>query len=70
MSTLKLLSWNMNQKASNWQTVLDSGVDAAMLQEAKAPPAEIAGKFMVQQEVEPAVSSLPWRAVLSGIANK
>ena len=42
MSTLKLLSWNMNQKASNWQTVLDSGVDVAMLQEAKASPIEMA----------------------------
>ncbi len=69
MSGLKLLSWNMNQKTSNWQTVLDSGVDIAMLQEAKAPPAEMAGKFMVQQEVEPEVSTLPWRAVVAGIVN-
>ena len=69
MPNLKLLSWNMNQKVDNWQTVLDSGVDAAMLQEAKAPPAEIAGKFMFQQEVEPALSSLPWRALVAGLAN-
>ncbi len=69
MSGLKLLSWNMNQKVDNWKVVLDSGVDVAMLQEAKAPPAEMAGKFMVQQEVEPAVSSLSWRAVVAGISN-
>ena len=69
MSTLKLLSWNMNQKSSNWQTVLDSGVDVAMLQEAKAPPASLAGQFMVQKEVDAAVSNLPWRAVVAGMAN-
>jgi len=69
MSTLKLLSWNMNQKASNWQTVLDSGVDAAMLQEAKAPPVEMAGKLLVKEEVEPEVSNLPWRAIVAGLAN-
>ncbi len=69
MPSLKLLSWNMNQKPSNWQAVLDYDVDVALLQEAKAPPAELTGKFMVQQEVEPAVDSLPWRAVVAGIAN-
>ena len=63
------MSWNMNQKESNWQTVLDSGVDLAMLQEAKAPLAELADKFMVQEEVVPAVNSLPWRAVLACMAN-
>ena len=69
MLTLKLLSWNMNQKASNWQTVLDSGVDTAMLQESKAPPVEMAGKLLVKEEVEPEVRSLPWRAIVAGLAN-
>ena len=59
----------MNQKASNWQTVLDSGVDAAMLQEAKAPPVEMAGKLLVKEELEPEVRSLPWRAIVAGLAN-
>jgi len=69
MPNLKLLSWNMNQKVDNWQTVLDSGVDAAMLQEAKAPPVEMAGKLLVKEELEPEVRSLPWRAIVAGLAN-
>ena len=69
MPNLKLLSWNMNQKVSNWQTVLDSGVDVEMLQEAKAPPAELAGKHMLQQNLEPAESKLPWRAIVAGVVN-
>ena len=59
----------MNQKASNWQTVLDSGVDVAMLQEAKAPPADLAGNFTVQQDLEIAESKLPWRAIVAGLVN-
>jgi len=35
MSLLSLISWNMNQKASNWEAVLASGADAALVQEAK-----------------------------------
>ena len=69
MSCLKLLSWNMNQKASNWQTVLDSGVDVAMLQEAKAPPADLADNFTFQQDLESAESKLPWRAIVAGLVN-
>ena len=69
MPSLKFLSWNMNQKASNWQAVLDSGVDVAMLQEAKTPPAELADNVMVQQDLEVAESKLPWRVIVAGMVN-
>lgn len=69
MPNLKLLSWNMNQKVDNWQTVLDSGVDAAMLQEAKAPPEALADIFMFQQDKEAAENKLLWRAVAASIVN-
>ena len=68
MSILKLLSWNMNQKAANWQAVIDSAVDVAMLQEAKPPPKEIAERFILQQEADSAESKLPWRAMIAGAA--
>ena len=68
MSILKLLSWNMNQKAANWQAVIDSAVDVAMLQEAKPPPKEIAESFILQQEADSAESKLPWRAMIAGAA--
>jgi len=41
----------MAQKAANWQSVLESGVDVAMLQEAKAPPEELRGRFIVDRWV-------------------
>ena len=69
MSILKLLSWNMNQKAANWQAVLDSGVDVAMLQEAKAPPADLADNFTFQQNLESAERKLSWRAIVAGLVN-
>ena len=68
MSILKLLSWNMNQKAANWQAVIDSAVDVAMLQEAKPPPKEIAEKLILQQEADSAESKLPWRAMIASAA--
>ncbi len=68
MSALKLLSWNMNQKADNWQTVLDCGVDVALLQEAKNPPVDMAGNLMIQQEAGPQESKLLWRAIVAGRA--
>jgi len=69
MSGIKLLSWNMRQKASNWQTVLDSGVDIAMLQEAKEPPVDLAGNFMFQKDLEITESKLLWRAIVAGLVN-
>ena len=69
MLSLKFLSWNMNQKVGNWQTVLDSGVDVAMLQEAKTPPAELAVNFTVQQDLEVAESKLPWRVIVAGMVS-
>ncbi len=52
MTIINLLSWNMQQKTGNWQTVLESRVDVAMLQEAKAPPEELKSKFIADWEGE------------------
>ena len=68
MTTVKMISWNMNKKVANWQTVLDSGVDAAMLQEAKAPPAILKDKLFIDRDDDWTETGLPWRAVVAGIA--
>jgi exonuclease III len=62
-----LLSWNMKQKASNWQTVLDSEVDTALLQEAKAPPDELRAEILPDRESEWCDSGLSWRAAVVGL---
>jgi exonuclease III len=68
MTKINLLSWNIQQKADNWQTVFETGVDAAMLQEAKAPPDELKGKFMFDKKGEWAEPGSSWRAAVVGIA--
>lgn len=40
----------MAQRASNWQILLDSNVDAALLQEAKAPTEDLKNEFLSDRE--------------------
>ncbi|MDW7730426.1 MAG: hypothetical protein SCJ94_10560 [Bacillota bacterium] len=67
MSKLRFISWNMKQKESNWQIVLDSEVDAAMLQEAKQPPSAMKDSFIVDREGEWTEPGLSWRAAVAGL---
>ncbi len=69
MSLLSLLSWNMNQRATNWETVLTAGVDAALLQEAKPPPLNLREKIAVDVEGDWLAAGLPWRAVVAGLSD-
>lgn len=39
---VKLISWNINQQEAAWCALVDSGVDVALLQEARMPPAGLA----------------------------
>lgn len=42
MSTVRIVSWNIAQRDECWrQLAADSSVDVALLQEAKAPPADV-----------------------------
>lgn len=68
MNKVTLFSWNMKQKSSNWHTVLDSAVDAALLQEAKSPPDKLRAEFLLDQEGDWCESSTPWRTAVVGLA--
>ena len=70
MSLLSLLSWNMNQKVSNWATVLDSGVDAALLQEAKPPPLQIAEQIDIDHEEGWGTTKHPWCAAVAVLSER
>ena len=50
MPRIKLLSWNMTHNAGNWHTVIDSNVDAVLLQEDKAPPDDLKAKLIIDRE--------------------
>ena len=55
---LKLLSWNIARRAEAWRHLADTGCDIALLQEASAPPADIADRV----DCGPA----PWRTAGAG----
>ncbi len=53
MSKLKILSWNINRQEKCWEILKHSGVDCAILQEAKAPPVHL--RHSVLYEIKPAL---------------
>jgi endonuclease/exonuclease/phosphatase family metal-dependent hydrolase len=55
---VKLIAWNIARREVAWRLLLESNADIALLQEAVAPPADVAGML----EVDPA----PWRTAGSG----
>ncbi len=39
---IRIVSWNIDRRSDAWQSLLDSGVDVGLLQEAQPPPPEVA----------------------------
>jgi exonuclease III len=39
---MKIVSWNINRQDSAWRSLVDSDYDIALVQEAAAPPKEMA----------------------------
>ncbi len=70
MSLLSLMSWNMNQQPSNWETVLESAVDVALLQEAKPPPSLLRDKIDADYEGIWGKSEIAWGAVVAGLSSR
>lgn len=60
---MRLLSWNMNRRASNWNVLVDlmlkHDVTAAMLQEAVAPPNSLESEL--QAFGDPSLGTEPWQ---------
>ena len=70
MSLLSIMSWNMHQQHSNWATVLNSGVDVALLQEAKPPPLNLRKKISSDFEGIWGDSETFWCAAVAGLSNR
>ena len=60
----------MQQKQSSWQTVLDSNVDAALLQEAKTPPESLKDKISADYEGNWGGSNIAWCAIVAGLSDR
>lgn len=68
---VKLISWNIARREAAWRCLPDLGVDVALLQEAEAPPADVARRI----EVDPAPwetsgTSMPWRAAIARLSTR
>ena len=50
---LKIISWNIARRELAWRSLLDSGADGALLQEATEPPSDVAQAL--------AIDPAPWR---------
>jgi hypothetical protein len=64
---LKIVSWNLNQQRRAWVSLLESGADLALVQEACAPPAEVASRISVDPApwcTEGTGVTRPWRAAV------
>lgn len=67
------MSWNINGRSDAWQSLLDSGVDVGLLQEAQRPSPELERQI----EVDPAPWNTagysrkrPWRAVVARFSDR
>jgi len=56
---LKIISWNIAHRDEAWHSLTDTDADVALLQEAAAPPADIAHRFEVD--------SAPWMTAGAGV---
>ncbi len=50
MSTLSIISWNMKKRQSNWETVLESGADVALLQETSQLPGDYDNRVVLSKD--------------------
>jgi len=72
-ATVRIISWNIARRVEAWRQLLDSGADAALLQEAAEPPGDVAARIQVDAEPWSTAGrdvSRPWRAAVVGLSDR
>lgn len=67
---LRLLSWNLARRSEPWRTLVESGVDVALVQEACPPPDSISDRVRIDDvawQTDEADSSRAWRTAVVGV---
>ena len=70
---MKLITWNMAHRTEAWHRLLDTDADVALLQEAAAPPPDVAARIGVDAEpwsTEGGGATRPWRAAVVRLTDK
>ena len=70
---MKLISWNMAHRKEAWYHLVETGADIALLQEAPAPPRDIALRIGTDEEpwrTDSADAVRPWRTAVVRLSER
>jgi hypothetical protein len=71
---LRIISWNINQRAAAWHELVNSDVDVALFQEAKLPPPELTSLIEIDQPppwyTAGIGNSRSWRAAIARLSDR
>ena len=67
---MKIIAWNIAQRAAAWRLLVDSDADLALLQEAREPPADVAAKLNVDPAPWRTGQNRLWRAAIVKLSNR
>lgn len=74
MCGLRVVSWNIENKASAWRELIESDFDVALLQEAGPPPAELRARVVVDDQPWATgageMGIRPWRTAVVGLSDR
>ncbi len=69
----RIVSWNIAHRIEPWRVLADSGVDAALLQEAQCPPPDVRDMVEIdtaEWRTEGATIERPWRTAVVGLSDQ
>jgi endonuclease/exonuclease/phosphatase family metal-dependent hydrolase len=67
---VKLIAWNIAQRAAAWRELANSDIDIALLQEATPPPADIAAKVKVDDTEWETGAGRNWRTAIVQLSDQ
>src|SRR5262249_52327285 len=70
---VKVIAWNIARRDEAWRYLLDSDADIALLQEAAAPPPDVAQRLEVDSapwQTAGAGLNRPWRVAVVKLSNR
>jgi exonuclease III len=67
---VKLITWNIAQRAAAWRELANSDADIALLQEATPPPAELAAKVKVDHAGWETGTGRNWRTAIVQLSDR
>ena len=67
---VKIIAWNIAQRAEAWRLLAGSDADIALLQETKEPPVDVAAKVSVDRAPWRTGASRAWRAAVVKLSDR